>query len=271
MPLDFVVFEEALSLFHHYSLQNDEAVRLMQDKGILPANPRNDFSVLDIGAGQGYLPGLMQRYAGTMVVLEPNSRCVEVLRQHFDHVYPCQWDEHALHRLRSDYPQGFELITMSHMLYHFNGIDDIRRKIRMALTLLKPEGCLAIFINHPSAPTARVGTAFQMAEGRLDEAATNQDIHTFCHRLDFFQELSGKRADVSITPVNSPFYEVKSREDLIILFRMALLNPLSKAPCDTDKLDRFIARYVDSEFPSLTFPATIPSYDDLIIIRNKEC
>jgi 2-polyprenyl-3-methyl-5-hydroxy-6-metoxy-1,4-benzoquinol methylase len=268
MLLDDDVFEQALTLFHHYSLQNDEAVRQMHDKGILPTAHRIAFSVLDIGAGQGCLPGLMQQYADTLVLLEPNPRCVQVLQQQFDPVYPYPWGNFALHRLRSDYPKGFDLITMSHMIYHFHGIDDIRKKIRMALTLLKPEGHLAIIINQPSAPTARIGIAFQLAEDRFDEAATNQDLHTFCHESHFYRELSGGHGDVAVYPVNSPISQVKSREDMITLFRMPLLNPLSKSPCDTDRLDSFISHYLDSTYPSLAYPATIPSYDDLIIIRK---
>ena len=79
MPLDYEVFEQALTLFHRYSLQNSEAVRQMQAKGVLPTARRHGFSVFDIGAGQGCLPGLMQKFADTLVLLEPNPRCIEVL------------------------------------------------------------------------------------------------------------------------------------------------------------------------------------------------
>ena len=269
MTLDYEVFEQALTLFHRYSLQNSHAVRQMQDKGVLPMAHRRGFSIFDIGAGQGYLSGLMRQYADTLVLLEPNPRCAEILRRSFDAVYTCLWGEPALHRMLTDYSQGFDLITMSHVLYHFNGLDDIREKIRMALALLKPRGHLAIVLNQPSAPMARIGIGFQLAERRLDEAKTNEDLHSACHESRFFKELAGEQAAVAIYPISAPLYLVKSREELITIFRMCLLNPLSKAPCATDKLDRFIASYIDTEYPELTYPATIPSQDDLIIIRNN--
>jgi SAM-dependent methyltransferase len=268
MCLDYDVFEQALSLFHAYSLQNDEAVNELLRRGILPATPRSDFSVLDIGSGQGYLPGLMQRFVSTLVLVEPNPRCVQRLQEQFECVYPISWGDEALCRIRADHPQGFDLVTMSHMLYHFHGIDDIREKIRMALTLVTPGGHLAIVINQPQAPTARIGIGFQVAEGRLDEASTNDQLHAHCHDVRFYEALSSEHAGVAIYPLDTPLHEVPSREDLVTLFRMALLNPLSEAPCDTASLDRFIARYLDATYPALTYPATIPSVDDLIVIRT---
>lgn len=58
-------------------------------------------------------------------------------------------------------------------------------------------------------------------------------------------------------------------QELILLFRMPLLDPLSPAPCDTDRLDAFIACDLDSRYPGLTYPATIPSQDDLIVLRKR--
>lgn len=269
MLLDYEVFEQALSLFHHYSRQNDETVRQMEANGLLPPIHRHDFSVLDIGAGQGYLPRLMQKYAGTLVLLEPSPCCVQVLKQHFAHVYPCKWEEAALRRLREDYPSGFDLITMSHMLYHLDGIEDIRSKIRMALTLLKLGGNLAIVIIQPSAPTARIGTSFFEAEGFSDIARTNKELHACCHSHDFYRQLSDGQTDVSIIQVYSPLHQVRSREDLIGLFRMALINPLLETPCDIAKLDAFIVDFLDAQHPRLTYPATIPSYDNLIVLRKR--
>ncbi len=269
MTLDYEAFEQALTLFHHYSLQNSEAVRQMQDKGVLPTAHRRGFSVFDIGAGQGCLPSLMRQYADTLVLLEPNPRCAEILRRSFDTVHTCLWGEPALHRMLNAYSQGFDLITMSHVLYHFNGLDDIREKIRMALALVKPQGNLAIVLNQPSAPMARIGIGFQLAERRLDEAKTNEDLHAVCHEARFFQELAGEQAAVAIYPITAPLYLVKSRDELIAIFRMCVLNPLSEAPCETDKLDSFIASFLDTKYPALTYPATIPSQDDLIIIRSS--
>lgn len=267
MLLDYEVFEQALTLFHHYSRQNGETIRQMQVKGLLPATRRRGFAVLDIGAGQGHLPSLMQAYADTLVLLEPNRRCVEVLQQSFTHVYSCPWDNDALGRLHRDYPQGFDLITMSHMLYHFDGLDDIRDKVRMALTLRKPSGQLAIVLNQPSAPMAQIGIAFQIATGRQAEAETNQDLHAFCHTARFYQDLAGQGTEVAIAPIDTPLDQVQSRAELIALLRMCLLNPLSEAPCVTDTLDAFVGEFLDTQYPRLTYPATIPSQDELIFIR----
>jgi SAM-dependent methyltransferase len=268
-PHDYEVFEQALTLFHHYSLQNSETVHQLQDQGILPTVHRRGFAILDIGAGQGYLPSLMQEYAETLVLLEPNPHCVKVLRQRFQQVYPYPWGQESRALVRQDWPEGFDLITMSHMLYHFNGIDDIRDKVRMALSLLKPEGNLAIIINQPSAPMACAGIRFQREEGRLDEAATNRQLHASCHAASFYRDLAGGPVEVDIHPIDTPLRQVQSRSDLITLFRMPLLNPLSEAPCDTDRLDAFIAHYLDTEYPGLAYPATIPSRDDLIILRKS--
>lgn len=268
MLRDDEVFEQSLSLFHQYSLQNSETVRQMQEKGILPTSPRAGFAVFDIGAGQGYLPSLMRDYAETLVLLEPNPRCVDVLRQRFREVYPYPWGREALDLVRRAWPQGFDLITMSHMLYHLNGIDDIRDKVRMALSLLRPRGNLAIIINQPAAPMARVGIRFQEEEGRLDEAATNRQLHASCHAESFYRDLAGGQAEVDISPIDTPLRAVQSRSDLITLFRMPLLNPLSEAPCDTARLDTYIAAFLDAEYPALSYPATLPSRDDLILIRN---
>ncbi len=267
MLLDYEVFEQALTLFHHYSRQNSETVRQMQAKGILPTTRRRGFAVLDIGAGQGHLPSLMQPYADTLVLLEPNRRCVEVLQQAFPHVYPCPWGASALERLHRDYPQGFDLITMSHMLYHFDGLDDIRDKVRMALTLLKPGGQLVIVLNQPSAPMALIGIAFQVATGRQAEVATNQDLHAFCHTSRFYRDLAGQGTAVVIASIDTPLDRVPSRAALIALLRMCLINPLSESPCATDELDAFISEFLDSHYPRLTYPATLPSRDELIVIR----
>jgi hypothetical protein len=270
MSRDYEVFEQALTLFHHYSLQNSETVRQLQMKGILPTTRRAGFAVFDIGAGQGCLPGLMREYTDTLVLLEPNPRCVAALRREFKEVYPYPWDGEARALVQGDWPPGFELITMSHMLYHFKGIDDIRDKIRMALGLLEPGGNLAIIINQPSAPMARVGIGFQQASGRLGESQTNQSLHAFCHEPAFYQELTGGQAEVTIDPIDTPLRRVRSRRDLITLFRMPLLDPLSEAPCATDELDAYITAFLDAEYPALTYPATIPSRDDLIVIRNEK-
>ncbi len=89
------------------------------------------------------------------------------------------------------------LMTLSHMLYHFNGLDDIREKIRLALTLLKPGGNFAIILNQPSAPMALIGIGFQRAAGRRREAATNLDLHACCHESRFYQALAGRQAEVA--------------------------------------------------------------------------
>lgn len=267
LPLDYDLFVQALDLFHRYSLQNDEAVRQMQQRGILPTAKRDDLSVLDIGAGQGHLPSLIERYTDKLVLLEPNPRCAQRLRERFPDVHQCLWGELALRQLSGAYPRGFDLITMSHVLYHFNGLEDIREKISMALNLLKLNGHLIIIINQESAPMARIGMEYQLANGRLDEWATNRDLHAFCHEPSFYQALSSGQADVGIYPIDSPLRQVDSREALITLFRMPLLNPLSEESSDTNEVDGFIADFLDSEYPALTYPATIPSHDDLIIIR----
>jgi SAM-dependent methyltransferase len=268
MQLDYEVFEQALTLFHRHSLQNSEAVRQLQDKGVLPVMYRTGFSILDIGAGQGHLPDLMRPYAEKLMVLEPNPRCCDVLAKKFTDVYACPWDASARYRVSTDHPQGFDLITLSHVLYHFNGLNDIRDKIRLALTLLKPGGHLAIILNQPSAPMALIGIGFQRAAGRRDEAATNLDLHACCHESRFYQALAGRQAEVTIYTIDTPLDRVPSREDLIVLFRMCLLNPLSAAPCDTIRLDAFISDCLDATYPALTYPATIPSQDDLVIIRK---
>jgi SAM-dependent methyltransferase len=268
MPLDYEVFERALTLFHRHSLQNDETVRQMQARGILPSTPSSGFPVLDLGAGEGHLPTLMRPYADPLVLVEPNSRCVEALRRTFAHVYPLRWGEAALHRLRADFPQRFRLVTMSHMLYHFDGIDDVGRRLRMAFSLVQPGGHLVVVINQPSAPTALIGIAFQVAEGRAAEAATNQAVHASCHDPAFYQELAGDDAEVAIFPIDTPIHRVANRDELIILLRMALLDPLSETPCDTDRLDAFLAAELDTRYPGLDYPATLPSVDDMIVIRK---
>lgn len=268
MQLDYEVFEQALTLFHRYSLQNSEAVRQLQDRGVLPIVYRAGFSILDIGAGQGHLPDLMRPYAERLMVLEPNPRCCDVLAKKFTDVYACPWSASARHRVFTDHPQGFDLVTLSHVLYHFNGRDDIREKIRLALTLVKPGGHLAIILNQPSAPMALIGIGFQRAAGRREEAATNLDLHACCHESRFYQALAGRQAEVAIYTIDTPLDRVPTREDLIVLFRMCLLNPLSAAPCDTIRLDAFISDYLDTTYPALSFPATIPSQDDLVIIQK---
>lgn len=152
MPRDYEIFEQVLTLFHACSLQNDETVRHLLECGILPADGHEDFSILDIGAGQGYLSGLLQPYADPLVLLEPNPRCVQVLKARFNRVYPYRWSDFSRRLIARDHRQGFSLIILSHMIYHFDGVEDIRRKLRMALTLLKQAGHLVVVINQPEAP-----------------------------------------------------------------------------------------------------------------------
>ncbi|MEI8186414.1 MAG: methyltransferase domain-containing protein [Chlorobiaceae bacterium] len=269
MSRDYEVFEQALTLFHRYSLQNDLLVEKMKKLGILPEILNAGFSVFDIGAGQGHLPDLMQRYVGKLILLEPNPQCVDMLSKRFDNVYPYPWESSSLERVRNDHPDGFNLVTMSHMLYHFEGINDVREKVRMSLSLVKTGGNLAIVVNQPSAPTAIVGVSYQEAEGRVDEARTNRELHAIINDSGFFSELSGRHFDVSIYPIDTPLTGVSSREELITLFRMPILNPLSKAACNLQKIDSFIEAFIDTHYQGLSYPAVIPSRDNLIVLHNR--
>lgn len=262
-------FAEALALFHRYSLQNPRTIEAMQRAGALPTAFSTDFAALDIGAGEGRLPALFEPFVDTLVLVEPNPHCVERLRRRFREVHAEPWSELAMRRLRVAYPAGFDLVSMSHMIYHFGGIDDIRAKIALAFALVKRDGHLVIVINHPDAPTAEVGIAFQESEGRSSEARTNHDLHAFCHQAGFYQELLGREAEVGIHEIDTPLSGVPSREDLIRLLRMPLLDPGSTSECDTEKLDAFIGRYLDAKYPGLAYPAEVPSRDQLIDIRRR--
>ena len=268
MRPEYAVFTEALDLFHRYSLQNDETVRALQGLGVLPAVHRPGFAVLDIGAGQGHLPDLMRGLTDTLVLVEPNPRCVEVLRARFPAVHAGPWGKGALRCLRADHPAGFDLITLSHMLYHLAGIADVRAKVRLALTLLKPGGALAVVLNRRDAPMSRIGIAFEVAEGRQAEAQTNRDLLACCHTPDFYRDLAGPGFAVSLQTIDTPLCAVPSRADLIGLLRMCLLDPLSAAPCATERVDRFIAGWLDANHPGLGYPASIPSHDDLVVLRR---
>ncbi len=268
-PPTSAVFEEALTLFQRRSVQCAETARQMQARRILPAARRAGLSVLDIGAGEGRLASLMNPLAGTLVLLEPNPRCVELLKERFPHVYPDRWDERARDRLRDDHPEGFGLVTMTHMLYHFSGPEEIRARLRLALTLLNPGGHLVITLNQETAPMARMGIRFQLEEGRLEESSANQGLHASCHDKRFYEALASDGLDVEIAPMDGSLRDIGSWEELIRLFRMPLLDPLSHAPCDTERLDAFIAADLDSRFPGLAYPATIPSRDDLIVLRKS--
>jgi hypothetical protein len=114
-----------------------------------------------------------------------------------------------------------------------------------------------------------MGIRFQLEEGRLEESAANQSLHAACHDPLFYEEAASGDADVEIAPIDGSLRAVESREELILLFRMPLLDPLSHAPCDTQRLDAFIASDLDSRYPGLTYPATIASRDDLIVLRRK--
>ena len=269
MPLDRDVFETALTTFHRHSRQNDEFVRALLDIDILPASRNSDFAILDLGAGQGYLPSLLRDHAGVLAVLEPNASCVKALRQTFASVYAEAWDEPAFIRIARDHPHGFDLVSMSHMLYHFHGIDDIRAKIRLAMRLVKPSGVLAIVINQIDAPTARVGMSFLRANGFDAEFQTNQHLHAHCHDASFYADAFDGAVAVSIPTLDAPLANVPNRDELIVALRMPLLDPLSDAPCSLDRLDRHIAAFLDAAYPGLTYPATLPSRDDLILIRRK--
>jgi SAM-dependent methyltransferase len=263
---DCRVFEQALALFHRHSLQNGETVRQLQARGLLPTARHAQFAVLDIGAGEGHLPRLMQPLVATLVALEPNPACAQRLRADFTDILECRWDEQAALRLRGRRPEGFDLVTMSHMLYHFDGLADIRDKIALALALLKPRASLAIVINRPSAPMARIGTAFQCVEGRFGEAGTNLELHGACHDPRFYRALSPAGASIAVDVIDTPLQKVPSRATLTALLRMPLLDPLSEGPCDTARLDRFIGAFLDAEYPDLAYPADIPSQDDLVVV-----
>jgi 2-polyprenyl-3-methyl-5-hydroxy-6-metoxy-1,4-benzoquinol methylase len=265
---DYEAFEEALALFHEYSLQNDETLNQLQQHHLLPYARQEGFAVMDIGAGQGYLPSLMAPLTETMVLVEPNPRCVQSLQERFKKVYPNPWDRLIAANITHDYPAGFDLITMSHMLYHFKGLQDIREKICLAAALLKPGGTLAIILNTPSAPSAKVGVAYQQAMGRLDEALVNQEIHAHCLTKEFYTQLSDDIKSVEVYPIATPFSGVPDFETLVKLFRMSVLNPVSQAPFDEGSVDGFIRRYIQSVYPDLTYPATIDSHDKLILLKR---
>mgnify|MGYP006273181311 CR=1 FL=1 len=262
-------FAEALALFHRYSLQNPRTIETMQRVGALPSAFSPDFAALDIGAGEGRLPVLFEPLVDTLVLLEPNPHCVERLRHRFRDVHAEPWGELAMRRLRVEYRAGFDLVSMSHMIYHFDGIDDIRAKIALAFALVKTDGHLVIVINQPDALTAQVGIAFQESEGRSGEARTNRDLHTFCHQASFYQDALGPNAVIGIHTIDAPLVGVPGRADLIRLLRMPLLDPGATGECDTGQLDAFIGRYLDATHPGLAYPADIPSRDQLIVIRRQ--
>jgi hypothetical protein len=120
-----------------------------------------------------------------------------------------------------------------------------------------------------TAPMARMGIRFQLEEGRLEESSANQGLHASCHDKRFYEALASDGLDVEIAPMDGSLRDIGSWEELIRLFRMPLLDPLSHAPCDTERLDAFIAADLDSRFPGLAYPATIPSRDDLIVLRKS--
>lgn len=265
----YEVFEAALTLFHRTSVQNEELERQLRLRGILPEVPRAGFSVLDLGAGQGRLPRLLAPWADPLILVEPNPRCVELLRGEFPHVSPNRWGEPARDEVRREHPGGFSLVTMSHMLYHLGGLDDIRAKLALALGLLEPGGHLVVVINQEPAPMARLGMRYLLARGSMEAWSTNRVLHDHCHEARFYREVAGEGFDVEVRPVDGSLYGVASRDELIRLFRMPLLDPLSKKPCDTDALDAFLAEALDAQFPGLAYPATIPSLDDLVVIRRS--
>lgn len=262
------VFAEALALFHRYSLQNPRTIKAMQRVGALPKAFQADFAALDIGAGEGRLPALFEPLVDRLVLVEPNPHCVERLRRRFREVHAAPWSDLAMRELRVKHPEGFDLVSMSHMIYHFDGIDDIRAKIALAFALVRPNGHLVIVINQPDAPTAQVGIAFQEAEGRAAEAATNHELHLACHGASFYEDLLGPDAAVSIHDIDTPLLGVPGRDDLIRLLRMALLDPAAANDCDTERLDAFIGGYLDTAYPGLAYPADVPSRDQLIDIRR---
>lgn len=263
MPSDYKLFQQSLTLFHKYSQQNNIAVKEMLSRDILPSS-----AVLDIGAGEGHLPDLMREHISQIVLVEPNPECVKVLQNKYEHVYPSYWDESIAGRIRKDFTEGFSLITMSHMLYHLGNPDNIRSAIRMAFGLLKSQGYLVIIINAYSAPTAQIGMKFLSEEGRTEELNTNLEIHTFCHDINFYKQLAIPLSLAEICSLNTPFEGVENREELIALFRMPLLDPLSKSCSNTKKLDEFIDRELKLRYPSLEFPAAVPSSDDMIILQK---
>ena len=269
MTRDDEAFQQSLTLFHRYSRQNDETVRQMQLRHILPSSPIGNSSLLDIGAGEGRLPRLLQPYVGKLVLLEPNDRCADVLERSFSPVYRCAWGPAALHRLQINFPDGFDIVTMSHMLYHLGGMDDVRTKIRMALALLKPQGHLVIVVNQPTAVTLKVGVASFAAGGRPDEAQWQQTLQGFCHQPSFYAELAGATTTVSVESIETPLQDVPNREELIALLRMALIDPISTAPCSLERLDAQIATFLDINYPALPYPATLSSQDSLIILRRS--
>lgn len=269
MPLDRDIFEAALTTFHRYSRQNDAFVDALLDMGVLPPAPNPDFAVLDLGAGQGHLPALLRGRVGILAVLEPNAACVAKLRETFAPVYAAPWDEPACAGIARDYPHGFDLVSMSHMLYHFHGIDDIRAKVKLAMRLVKPGGALAIVVNQSDAPSARVGMSFLCANDFMAECQTNRQLHESCHDASFYARLFGDEAAISVRALDAPLADVPNRDELVAALRMPLLDPLSGAPCDAGRLDRHIAAFLDEAYPGLAYPATLPSRDDMILIRRK--
>lgn len=262
------VFAEALAAFHRYSRQNPAAVATMQNIGALPTSRRTGSAALDIGAGEGSLPRLLAPCVDHLVLVEPNPCCVESLRGDFHDVRAEPWSERLASELRRTRPQGFDLVTMSHMIYHFAGIDDIRAKIALAYEQVGPDGYLVVVVNQPASLTAQLGNAFQMAEGRASEATTNRDLHATCHEARFYREVVGNDADIAIHGVDAPLQGVPNREALVRLLRMPLLDPGAAGGCDPARLDAFVADFLDQRFPGLPYPATLPDQDDLIAIRR---
>lgn len=268
-PRAWELFEPSLTLFHRYSIQNHELVRQLRGRGILPATRGGGFAALDIGAGQGLLPRLLAPLVDRLVLVEPNLRCVELLRRTFPEVHAALWDVPVCSRIHTAHPDGFALVTMSHMLYHLDGLEDVRAKVRLALALLRPGGHLAVVLNQRSAPPARIGIRFQELEGRGKESATNQGIHGTCHEPGFWTSLAGPGFDVELGPVDGSLHGVPDRAALVELFRMPLLDPLSEAPCDLARIDAFVASELDALLPDLSYPATIPISDDLVLLRRR--
>lgn len=268
--LDYEVFEEALALFHQYSRQNGQTVVEMQRRLILPKNRQPGFGALDVGAGQGYLSSLMAPLVEQLVLVEPNPRCVQTLKAQFPKVYPQPWSLHTAETVRMEYPQGFNLVTMSHMLYHFADLDQVKKAIDLALGCVKPGGSLVIVLNTPSALMARIGVAYRQAVGRLDDAFVNQQIHAHCLSEPFYhQAFQSSCEEIEIQTVATPLCDVPNVGTLVELLRMCLLNPLSDAPFDESHVDGFIRQFVEDHYPGLSYPATLESLDKLIVLRRK--
>ncbi|MFO1414590.1 MAG: methyltransferase domain-containing protein [Burkholderiales bacterium] len=262
-------FGAALALFHRHSTQNPAAVAALQALGILPARACADLAILDIGAGEGRLPALLQPFARTLVLVEPNPGCVARLRRRWPAVRARPWDDATAQALQRAHPAGFDLVTMSHMLYHLDGLAGIRAGLRAALALVRPGGHLAVVVNQPSAPTVRAGVAFMRAQGRHAEAATNEALHRHCHDPGFYADVGAGTCDVTLVPVACPLRGVPSRTALVALLRMPLLDPRAARADDLPALDAWLAAWLDREYPGLAYPATLDGTDDLVAVRRR--